>query len=358
VQRPHQRLRVVPRAVGEAVDPALDRLPQRLEGHGHHGGRGPGQPARAALVQHGADARDHQHVDAGHHGGEQRVEQGPVDQEVYLVEPVLEDREAHGHGQRRHGEGEDRSAEHAGREQGGAGDGDDEAQGEPAHLLAHERGAVPPAVRHRHEPGDQAERAEREGHDDDPVGHEVEVRRQADRVVGTGDPVVVDRRLQEDPGDEEAEGPDRDAQPDPAGPGGAVGEDQGQDDGQDQPAQAAHGERDQQEDACAGVARVGRQVRHEQLHRQQAQAVGGAAGQQGPAHRLTGPAGQHQGADRAAGGHHERVDEACLLLPEVRTHGDDGRGDRRGRRAQRGGPEEELHRPRGRHGGILAHGTR
>jgi hypothetical protein len=94
----------------------------------------------------------------------------------------------------------------------------------------------------------------------------------------------------------------------------------------------------------------------QEFHRQRRESPHRAAGQQGPADRLPGPAGEDQGTDPGARGDHEHLGDAGLLLPEPRAHGDDGRGGGRGRRADRDRPEEESRRPAGDHPGILAQG--
>ena len=186
VQGAEHRLRVVPRAVGEPVDRALDRLAQRLERDGHDRGGQPGQPAGAARVHHRARAGDDEHVQRGDRGREQGVEQRAVDQHVDLVEPVLEHGDPDRGRERGDGEGEDRRGEHPRRQERHPDEGDEQPEGEPADLLADQRRAVPPPGGDRHEARHQARDAEAEDHQRGGLGDRSQGGRETERVVDPG----------------------------------------------------------------------------------------------------------------------------------------------------------------------------
>ena len=83
-------------AVDEAVGEALQALPHGLEGHGHGRGsqEGQRQVGLATCAEQRADPRDDRDVRPGNEECQRPVDQRLVDDEIVLVEPVLEDRDA------------------------------------------------------------------------------------------------------------------------------------------------------------------------------------------------------------------------------------------------------------------------
>jgi hypothetical protein len=93
-------------------------------------------------------------VDADQQGGEQPVDEGPVDQPVDVVQPVLE----HGHGHRHRDEAEDREQVAGAQDQGGGDEHQhhrDHGVHEPLDLLALLPGGPAQAQHHRQQGGGQ-----------------------------------------------------------------------------------------------------------------------------------------------------------------------------------------------------------
>ena len=90
------RVRVVPLPVHEMVYGALQSLAHGLEEHGDEP-RGEDRDQEVSLdPKHGPYAAHHQHVDPDDARGEGGVDDGSVDDEVYVEEPVAQDSDADG----------------------------------------------------------------------------------------------------------------------------------------------------------------------------------------------------------------------------------------------------------------------
>ncbi len=101
-QAREHRVRIVAFAVHQLVHTTLQTVAQRLE---HDGGesRGDQRDDQAPLhLQHRAKPTYHQHVENDYAGGQDAVDEGAVDDEVYVEEVVAQDCDTYGEGDEEH----------------------------------------------------------------------------------------------------------------------------------------------------------------------------------------------------------------------------------------------------------------
>lgn len=89
-------VRFVPLAIHQAVDVALEPIAQRLEEDRYDAGGDEGDRQVAAGLENGAEVADDEDVDGDDDGGQGEVDQGSVDDQVYVVEAVAQYRYADG----------------------------------------------------------------------------------------------------------------------------------------------------------------------------------------------------------------------------------------------------------------------